>query len=300
MVFESSTGLLQIFDRFPQMAGWNLAASVSTLALVLMVYFRDGNLTGILVAYMLGKSINALGLTLAALVEASRRWGKSWWKTPVSLLNNQRRELTHFAISTNISASLSLITKDSEVLWVSFFRGPVEAGYYRLALSLANIVQLPVSPLPQATYPELSRQVARLRWDNFRYIMRQGSYLAGGYSLAATLFLIALGSPLIATIYSPEYLPAYPALIILLVGLLIANTFYWRRPALLALGHPDFPTKVNSILAAAKVIGIILLVPTYGYLASAVLLAGFYWIGSIVNVLKIRSVITQRAQVSGT
>lgn len=300
MVVESSTGLLQIFDRFSKMAGWNLAASISTLALVLMVYLLDGTLTGILLAYMIGKTINALGISLAAQAEAVKRWGKSWWKTPISLLHSQRRELTNFAISTNISASLSLITKDSEVLWVSFFRGPTEAGYYRLALSLANIVQLPISPLPQATYPELSRQVARLKWDNFRYILRQGSYLAGGYSLAATIFLIAFGNPLIAVIYSPEYLPAYAALVILLVGLLVANTFYWRRPALLTLGLPDFPTKVNSILAAAKVIGILLLVPSYGYMASAALLTGFYWIGSIVNVLKIRSVLTQRTQVSST
>jgi O-antigen/teichoic acid export membrane protein len=75
------------------------------------------------------------------------------------------RQLTHFAVSTNISASISLITKDSELLWVSLFRGPVETGYYRLALTLTNLVQMPISPLPQATYPELSRQAARGEWQ---------------------------------------------------------------------------------------------------------------------------------------
>jgi len=228
-------------------------------------------------------------VTLLSFAEASRHWGNQWWKVPLKLIRPKRRELTHFAISTNISATISLITKDSEVLWVSFFRSPLEAGYYKLALSLSNMAQIPISPLPLATYPELSRQAAQKKWGNFRYILRQGSILAGGYTLFATIFLILFGRSLIRLIYTPEFLPAYPALLILLIGYLVANTFYWRRPALLALGLPDFPAKVNSILAGLKVIGVLLFVPIYGYLASAALLAGFYISGSVVYALKIRS-----------
>ena len=235
------------------------------------------------------------GLSISATIEASRNWGRGWWRTPLNLLRDQMRDLAHFAVSTNISASLSLITKDSEILWVSLFRSPTEAGYYKLALALANIVQMPVSTLPQATFPEISRQAARQKWENVRYVIRQGSRLAGGYTLAASLFLLLFGRQLIALIYTPEYLPAYPALLILLVGLIAANTFYWRRIVLLALGRADFPAKLNSVLAAAKMIGIILFVPRFGYLASAALLSGFYWFGSIISVWKIRSLLSQRA-----
>jgi O-antigen/teichoic acid export membrane protein len=206
------------------------------------------------------------------------------------------RQLTHFAVSTNISASISLITKDSELLWVSLFRGPVETGYYRLALTLSNLVQMPVSPLPQATYPELSRQAARGEWQEMRSLLRQGSLLAGGYTLAATIFLIILGKPLIAWLYTPEFLPAYPALLILLLGFLAANTFYWRRSALLALGRADFPAKVNLVLAAFKMAGILLFVPRYGYLASAALLAGFYWIGSLITVWRVYTLLPKESR----
>jgi O-antigen/teichoic acid export membrane protein len=51
--------------------------------------------------------------------------------------------------------------------------------------------------------------------------------------------------------------PAYPALVILLAGYLFANTFYWNRTALLALGRPDFPMKVNVIAAVLKLAGIL-------------------------------------------
>jgi O-antigen/teichoic acid export membrane protein len=202
--------------------------------------------------------------------------------------------MAHFAISTNISATINLINKDSELLWVSLFRSPIETGYYKLALNLANMVEMPINPLPQATYPELSRQAARQNWGAFRYLLRRGSLIAGGYSLVAIAGLAILGRPLIRIFYTQEFLPAFPALMILMFGFLAANTFYWRRISLLALGRADFPTKLNSILALLKVVGILLFVPRYGYLASASLLAGFYWSVSLISALKTHLLLSQR------
>lgn len=296
LIAESSTGLLQTFDRFRRMAGLNVAQSLVTLAIITIAYITHGGLFEIILAYMAGKFVGALGLTFAAVQEARRRWGAGWWRAPLGLLRPQARELAHFAVSTNLSASLSLINKDSEILWVSFFRTPVEAGYYKLALTLANLVQMPVSPLPQATYPELSREVSRRNWGNVRHILRQGSWLAGGYTLAAGLGLLLLGRPLIGLLYAPEFLPAYPALLILLAGYLVANTFYWHRTALLSLGRPDFPTKLNLGLAVLKVAGILLLVPRFGYLANAALLAGSYLLGVSISALKVRSLVARQEQ----
>jgi O-antigen/teichoic acid export membrane protein len=196
-------------------------------------------------------------------------------------------------VNTNLSGSLSLITKDSELLWISLLRSPLEAGYYKLAFSLANLAQMPVQPLPQATYPELSREVARRNWGNVRQVLRQGSLLAGGYTLAAALVLLLFGKPIIRTFYRPEFLPAYPAILILLTGLLVANTFYWNRIALLAVGRPGYPTRVNLGLAIAKIAGVLLLVPAYGFLASASLFAGSYLIGVSLCVLKFRTEISK-------
>ena len=298
LISESSLGLLQIFDRFRNVALFTMVQSMVTLGLVFIVYVAGGGMVGVLVSYLAGKAVGALALTVAALVEARRHWKPGWWRVDLKILRPQTRQLVNFAVNTNISASLSLITKDSELLWVSFFRGPVETGYYKLALSLANILLLPVSPLPQATYPELTRQVVRRNWQNVRMVLRHGTVLAGGYTLAAAILLVFLGKPLIYYIYTPQYLPAYPALMILMVGFLFSNAFYWRRNALLALGRPDFPTKLNVILAILKVIGILILVPTYGYLASAALLSAFYILGSVVSAIKVRGLIREAEAVA--
>ncbi|MBE9474005.1 MAG: oligosaccharide flippase family protein [Chloroflexi bacterium] len=283
---ESSTGLLQIFDRYKFIAGITVGQSILTLSLIVLVYFNQGGLYEVILAYMGGKIVGAIASAVAAVVLATQSWGIGWWRAPIGLLRDRMRELVRFAFSTNISATINLVNKDGELLWVSALTGPTGAGYYKLALSLANLIQLPVSPLPQATYPELSREVAGKNWGNMRYVLRQGSLMAFAYSVAAGLFLLIFGKSLIAFLYTPEFLPSYPALLILMVGLLVANTFYWNRIALLSLGLADYPAKINSIAAVLKIIGMLTIVPIYGYLGSAALLSGFYIFSVSLNVRK--------------
>ena len=297
LITESSTGLLQIQDRYRRIALLNLSQSIFTLLLTLAAFWVRPDLTGVVLAYLGGKSVSALSLAGSAWMEAARQWGRGWWRARLDLLRPQRGLLLRFAFSTNISATINLVNKDSELLWVSLLRGPVETGYYRLALSLVNFIEMPVAPLPQTTYPELARLASKKDWAGMRAVLRQGSLLAGAFSWIAAAFLVLLGQPLIQ-LYGDEFLPAYPALVILLLGSAVANTFYWRRVALLSLGQAGFPARLNSILALLKTAGILVFVPRFGYLASATLLSAFYWIGSLASVFKLRSLLRQREAIS--
>jgi O-antigen/teichoic acid export membrane protein len=276
LISETAIGFLQISDRFRAIAIITAAQSAVTLALIALAYFNNAGLAAIVLAYMVGKVVGALAFTALALRQAGQSWGPGWWRAPLGLLSDERRSLVTFAFSTNISGTVSLIAKDSEVLWVAGFLGTTQAGHYKLALALSNLLQLPVSPLPKATYPELAREVARRNWENVRYILRQGSRLSAVYSISTTLALVVFGRWIISLVYGGEYLPAYPALIILLVGFTFVNIFYWNRVALLSLSRPVFPTIVNFIGMLLKVGAIWLLVPGFGYIAFAALLAAYY------------------------
>ncbi|MBN1666019.1 MAG: oligosaccharide flippase family protein [Anaerolineales bacterium] len=276
LIYESAIGLLQVFDRFRVIAVVMAVQSAVTLLLIGVAFVLQGDLYWIVGAYMSGKVVASLAITAAALQQARRAWGLGWWRTPIAVLRGERRSLLTFAFSTNLSSTISLIAKDSEVLWVSAFLGPAQAGYYKTALALTNLLQLPVSPLPKATFPELAREIAGRSWDNVRYVLRQGSRLAAAYSVPMAIGLVLAGRWLIGLTYGPEFLPAYGALVILLVGYTFTNIFYWNRVALLSLARPVFPTIVNFVGMVLKVSGIFLLVPHLGYLAFAGLLSGYY------------------------
>ena len=276
LIFESANGILQIFNRFHIIAIVTAVQSVITFLIIAVAFFAKWGLVAVVIAYMVGKTVGSLVITLYALRQAQQSWGAGWWRIPLGLLSDQKRSLLTFAFSTNISSTVSLVAKDSEVLWVSAFIGTTQAGYYKTALALTNLLQLPVSPLPKATFPELSREIARQNWGNVRYILRQGSRLAAAYSVPVTIVLILIGQPLIHLTYGAEYLPTYPALVILLFGFTFVNIFYWNRVALLSLARPVFPTLVNFVGMLIKVSLIFHLAPNYGYLVFAVLLSGYY------------------------
>jgi O-antigen/teichoic acid export membrane protein len=206
--------------------------------------------------------------------------------------------MTGFAVNTNLNGTLDLITHDSELLWLSALSTPTQAGYYKLGLAILNLLLIPVDSLITPTYREVAREVATRQWTNVRYLLRSGSALSAGYTLMASLLLVIFGEQLIGRLWGPEFLPTtYTVLMILLLGALAANTLYWARRTLLALGFPGFPTLVNLVAAALKIGATLALVPAGGALAMAAILSAYFAGTSLVNAGKV--MLTIRRQPSG-
>jgi O-antigen/teichoic acid export membrane protein len=276
LMAESSTGLLQVFNRFKVLGAVVVGQSALTLLLIAAVTILHGGLFEVLVAYLIGKVVWAVSVTSVALWEARRHWGAEWWRAPLSLLADRKRELTHFALNTNLTTTLNLVTRDSELLWLSAFSTQEQVGYYKVALAIRNILVMPVEPLITTTYRETAREVAGRRWANVRYLLRSGSLLSAAWTVPAALGLALLGGWLISLIWGEAFRPAYTNLVILLVGVMAVNVFFWNRNVLLPLGMPEYPTKVHLVAAVLKVVGIVLLVPAWGANGMAALLSAFY------------------------
>ena len=276
LMAESSTGLLQVFNRFRLLAAITVGQSALTLILIAGFFVSGGGIREILIAYLAGKAAWALATSAAALWQARTAWGPGWWRAPLSLLADRKRELFKFAVNTNLTTSLNLVTRDSEVLWLSAFSSPVQVGYYKLALSIRTMMINPVDPLITTTYREVTREVAHRRWPNVWYLLRSGSLISAVWTIPASLGALVLGRWLISAIWGPAFLPAYDSLLVLVFGVLAVNIFYWNRNVLLPLGLPEYPTKVHLVAAALKIAGIFVLVPRWGAVGMAVLLSAFY------------------------
>jgi O-antigen/teichoic acid export membrane protein len=239
----------------------------------------------VLLAYLIGKSIAGIGLALVAFRDVRQALGAGWWRTPLKEAGDWRG-IGRFALSTNLNGTVNLVVRDSETLWISFFRNPTEAGYFRIALSVINLVMLPIQPLIGTTYREISDLAARFEWQRIREMLRKVSSLAAVWTVATTIGLFVLGGWLIGLVYGTDFLPAYPALMILLIGYGFANIFFWSRSLLLALGDPAYPLNVSAAAGGVKTVLAFLLVPSYGYLMEAVLLSAYFLISVGATVRK--------------
>ncbi|NIS80794.1 MAG: oligosaccharide flippase family protein [Anaerolineales bacterium] len=284
LMYESATGLLHFFNRFRTVALISVGQSLLTLILIFVAFSMRQGIEAIILAYLVGKIALAVGVSVAALWQAQREWGLGWWRAPLSLLSEYRKELVRFAVSTNISGTLKLVTRDSEMLWLGAFSTPLQVGYYKIAKAIMNILMMPVTPLVSTTYREIAREVAERHWNAVRYLLRSGTLLAAAYTLPAGLGLILFGR-WVVSIYGPSFLPvSYHNILILLIGVIPVNIFYWNQVVLLPLGLPQFPTQVLFVAAVIKVVGTFLLVPTWGANGMAALLSGFFLLTTIVLV----------------
>ena len=299
LVAESATGLLQHFDRFRFQAVVQVGQSALTLLLIILATLLKAGLDAVVLAYLAGKVVWALAISVGAWLEAGRRWGSGWWRAPLSSISGQAGKMARFGISTNLTGTLTLVTRDSEVLWLGALSSPLQVGYYKVTLAILNLLLIPVQPLISTTYREVAREVATRSWENVRYLLRSGSLISGAYSLSAAAGLVLFGRGVVS-LWGSEALPtSYQALLILLLGVSAVNVFYWNRTVLLPLGMPEYPTKVTLAAAAAKVIAIFVLVPRLGALGMAVTLSGYFLATALTLVWKtLREIRRQEALVA--
>lgn len=282
LVTETSVGILQLDKRFGVQAGINIAQSLLTMLIIVAAFFSGSGMLLVLLAYLLGKLILGIGPMVAAVGSLRRMLGANWLKARLALLP-AGRELARFALSTNFSATINLLVRDSELLWVAFFLSPVEAGYYKVALAIINLVILPITPITSATFPELSLNVARRKWGELKRLLRRVTLIAGAWVGGVSLVLLVFGKWLVM-LYGKEYLPAYGGVLVLLVGAGFANVLFWNRPLLLSLGLPMVPFRATLYCGIVKVLLAFPLVPRFGYIAEAALLSGYFFISVAIIV----------------
>jgi O-antigen/teichoic acid export membrane protein len=184
-----------------------------------------------------------------------------------------------FAVNTNLNGTVNLVTRDNAPLYLAAL-SPANltqayVGYFKLGLSIINLVTLPIDPFIWPTYAEITRTIAIRQWQRTRSLLKQVSTIASAWTLAAAAGIALLGWWLIPIIYGPSATPVYPVVLILLIGYGIANIFNWNRPLMLAFGKPTYPLIIALGVGVIEILLVLWLVPMGGYLVMAAILSGY-------------------------
>lgn len=278
--YETSIGVLQITDRIKFQGTIHLIQSLVGVLVIAIGFLWNGGVVIVLTAYLLGKLILGLGVFIIAQVQLRRILGAGWWKAPFQQIAPYR-DLVRFAVSSNISATIIKIFRESEILWVGFFLSTTAAGYYRVAYMLVSLLSVLIDPLIATVYPEINRLIVQSAWPSLQRFLRRVTTLAFALNVAAGLGFILFGR-LALTIFGggEEFAFSYPALLALFVGLGFNYSLFWNRPLLLSFGLPEFPIWATLAVGLVKVALAFWLVPRYGILAAGALLS-YYYIASV-------------------
>ena len=291
LVTETSLGVIQITNHFRTQAIINLGQSILTAIVIFIAFLFNGNIYTVLWAYLLGKIILGVGPIILAARYLKVHLLPGWWKTPISVLPSVK-EMARFAFSTNLSGTVKLVVSDSEPLWVGFFLNDKAVGLYKLGLAIVNTLMTPITPLLATTYPEITRSVVSKKWQQLRQLLRRVTMVSGAWTLLVSGVMLIFGKWLIGLIYGMEFVPAYTATMILLIGFGVSNIFFWNRSLFLAFGKANIPLYVLSATALLKIGLSFWIVPMFGIIGQASLLSGNFVIS--VGILVIAGLVLIR------
>ena len=272
---ETSQAVLQLGGHYRTQALLTLLQNIITVVWIGAAFVFKGGVFDVMMAYLAGKSLFGLGMLTAALYHSKSLLGAGWTKVPVRGAL-QWRSMASFAVSTNLSQTVNMLIRDSEVLWVGFFLSSAAAGYYKFALAIMNVILMPITPFIQTTFPEMTRAVAKRAWGQLRSLLKRTSIIALAWTCIAAVGLLVAGKWLLGIFKGGEYLPSLPVIWILLIGFGLANVLYWNRSLLLAFGRANFPLAAAAIAGLIKIVLMFLLVPKYGMMMEAALLSMFF------------------------
>jgi O-antigen/teichoic acid export membrane protein len=274
LVYETSVGTLQTFHQFGRVARANFYQSIATFLLIIAISLGGLGIFGVLIAYLVGKTIAGFMVTSSAVSEMKKSLGDGWWQAPLRLVQDWR-SIGRFMISTNLNGTINLLARDNIPLYIGYLLSATEVGYFKFALTLINLVKLPIEPFIWPTYAEITRTIAQRQWAATRKLLKQVTSIAGVWTLLTGGGLIALGWWIIPLIFGGKWAPAYPAFVILMLGFGCANVLNWNRPLLLALGRPRYPVLVAVTVGAVELALFFLFVPRSNYLVASAIFSGY-------------------------
>jgi O-antigen/teichoic acid export membrane protein len=177
-----------------------------------------------------------------------------------------------FGLRMHLGLVLSFRNLRPDGYLVKHFLGLRELGYYSLAVSLAELVWLAADSIATVVLPH--QTLAAVRDAAALTIRACRASLVAGTLLSAALAVAAY--PVVRLAYGPEFLPALPALWVLLPGIVLASLWRPLGGYLLKLGRP-LAISATSGLALLVNIGVgLLLIPLWGIAGAAVATTAAY------------------------
>ena len=178
-----------------------------------------------------------------------------------------------------------------DVIALGYFVSDRAVGIYAFAMLFAEAVyQVPVV-IRTVAYPTLVQLAARADRAVLAHTVRRLSLIGGG-TCAAAAAAVAIGYPLVAPMFDPQYLDGVAALQLLLLGMTTYAFFVPFDQLLLQSGYPGRQSLLMALYVGINVVLNIILIPIYGLagaaaataislvLAGALLLAASWlWLG---------------------
>jgi O-antigen/teichoic acid export membrane protein len=280
----TSDAILRVFEKYKNIAVINSLENLTQLVLVTALLLLGLGIKGALYGLVLSNFIAAaVRLWVVMRMLGEKNLG-SWLAADIFLIRSQWKEIAWFLGNTSFMATLKTGSdKYLGIMILGFFAGKDAVAFYRIANSVAAILNRIVDTLYEAIFPELVKLTTVNAMEEFKSFIKESTKNLMKLIVPVTVLIIVFAGPIVRLVFGEDYAPATNTLRILALAVLIARYTYWINPALLAMGMPGIRTAFYVVTTVVYLTLMLLLVPSYSYTGAALAFLGFAVIKSALS-----------------
>lgn len=262
-VHKTVLGALNGFRSMKVFAFLNVVLNIVMLLIsVFLVLFLDMNVTGAVLGFVIPTVF--LGIISVFFVRSDLILpNKSF------LQNGILMDVLHFGFFVVLGNSIGYIYTHIDSLMIGYYLNETDVGIYAVASIIVQGITLIPSAIQRVTSPIIAKKHAKREYKSIVRLLKSVTFKVFLTSLFLSLFIIFFGKMLILTIFGNVFLPAYPSLIILLIGYTIYSTYMSIGTFYSSIGHLKIFYKTALISAILNVVMNIVFIPKYGIVGAA-------------------------------
>jgi O-antigen/teichoic acid export membrane protein len=257
-------GVLRLYDRFATAALADSVTPITRFVGAVAIWLVEPSVIGFLAVWAAAEVLTAIAYWSMAL----RLEGVSWrpgarvrWRD----IADANPGILSYTVTTNLNSSLDVGGKQVAVLLVGMLLNPAAVGGFRLAQQLAQALAKLSQTLARAIFPEIMRSRTGEDKDaRFDALLTRTVRLSMVAAVIVFLFLLLFGRQALQLIAGPEFLWAYPVLLLLGTAGAIELAAVGFEPAIVALGRPALAMRIRLMATSILFIGIFVLTPRFG------------------------------------
>lgn len=254
-----SMAMLRLSDCVSLGAAVTAASSLTRIGVLALVWMMDGDLIGVVWAYIIGAAVNGIGMFITTIITAHKA-GINGILSSTSI--RIPSDALRFQFGDYGKKSIIVLIDNIDYIIISQFVGASTVGLYRAARQIVDMAKRPFLLIHSALLTEYSRhwfanELVRLRRTVFRFTLL--SYILG---VIAFGLLILLRQPIVDIILGEDFSESSPLMLIMIPGVAVAGvSVFTTLPTATGRIWPSFLSTAAGFLAF--VTSIIWLAPTH-------------------------------------
>jgi len=188
---------------------------------------------------------------------------------PTQLIQNGRQWLAS-SFPMALTDGLRMLQAQLVILLVGIMASPEQVGLFRIAVSTALMVAVPVTLVNAVIAPVLARLNAQGDMGRLQRLSSHSAQLMTAGALILTLPILFFGPDLLTFVFGSEYAPAQSALLMLCVGQVVNAGFGPNGNLLVMSGHERRVSRAMAVSLVCGTLAVAALVPWLGILGAAI------------------------------